>query len=67
MERVSLPGSGWLYTLQLAMQSFYPNFGGNADTYVRSAGMILITVPIIIMYLIFQKYILNQSNIAGLK
>jgi abc transporter, permease protein len=60
-------GSGWLYTLQLAMQSFYPNFGGNADTYVRSAGMILITVPIIIMYLIFQKYILNQSNIAGLK
>ena len=49
------------------MQSFYPNFGGNADTYVRSAGMILITVPIIIMYLIFQKYILNQSNIAGLK
>lgn len=60
-------GSGWLYTLQLAMQSFYPNFGGNADTYVRSAGMILITVPIIVMYLVFQKYILNQSNIAGLK
>ncbi len=60
-------GSDWLYTLQLAMQSFYPNFGGNADTYVRSAGMILITVPIVIMYLIFQKYILNQSNIAGLK
>ncbi len=60
-------GSGWLYTLQLAMQKFYPNFGGNADTYVRSAGMILITVPIVVMYLIFQKYILNQSNIAGLK
>lgn len=60
-------GSKWLYTLQLAMQSFYPNFGGNADTYVRSAGMLLITVPIIVMYLVFQKYILNQSNIAGLK
>lgn len=63
----STSGNPWLYTLQLAMQSFYPNFGGNADTYVRSAGMILITVPIIIMYLVFQKYILNQSNIAGLK
>lgn len=60
-------GSPWLYTLQLAMQSFYPNFGGNADTYVRSAGMILITLPIIVMYLVFQKYILNQSNISGLK
>ena len=60
-------GSDSLYTLQLAMQSFYPNFGGNADTYVRSAGMILITIPIIIMYIVFQKYILNQSNIAGLK
>ena len=63
----STSGSDSLYTLQLAMQSFYPNFGGNADTYVRSAGMILITVPIIIMYIVFQKYILNQSNIAGLK
>ena len=63
----STSGSDSLYTLQLAMQSFFPNFGGNADTYVRSAGMILITGPIIIMYLVFQKYILNQSNIAGLK
>lgn len=67
MVLYSTSGSDSLYTLQLAMQSFYPNFGGNADTYVRSAGMILITVPIIIMYLVFQKYILNQSNIAGLK
>lgn len=67
MVLYSTSGSDSLYTLQLAMQSFYPNFGGNADTYVRSAGMILITIPIIIMYLVFQKYILNQSNIAGLK
>lgn len=63
----STSGSSSLYTLQLAMQSFYPNFGGNADTYVRSAGMILITVPIIVMYLIFQKYILNQGNTSGIK
>lgn len=67
MVLYSTSGSDSLYTLQLAMQSFYPNFGGNADTYVRSAGMIQITIPIIIMYLVFQKYILNQSNIAGLK
>lgn len=63
----STSGSGWLYTLQIAMQSFYPNFGGNADTYVRSAGMILITIPIVIMYIVFQKYILNQGNISGMK
>lgn len=63
----STSGSGSLYTLQLAMQSFYPNFGGNADTYIRSAGMILITVPIVIMYIVFQKYILNQGNTSGIK
>lgn len=63
----STSGADSLYTLQLAMQSFYPNFGGNADTYVRSAGMILITVPIVIMYIIFQKYILNQGNLSGIK
>ncbi len=59
--------SDWLYTLQLAMRQFNPKFGGAADNYVRSAGMILITIPIIVMYLVFQKYILNQSNISGLK
>lgn len=61
MVLYSTSGSDSLYTLQLAMQSFYPNFGGNADTYVRSAGMILITIPIIIMYLVFQKYILKAT------
>lgn len=63
----STSGSESLYTLQLAMQNFYPKFGGNADAYVRSAGMILITLPIIIMYIVFQKYILNQGNTSGIK
>jgi len=63
----STSGSDSLYTLQLAMQNFYPKWGGNADTYLRSAGMILITVPIIIMYIVFQKYILNQGNTSGIK
>lgn len=60
-------GSESLYTLQIAMESFNPNFPDNSDGYVRSAGMILITVPIIVMYLIFQKYILNQGNLSGIK
>ena len=63
----STSGSESLYTLQLAMQNFYPKWGGNADTYLRSAGMILITVPIIVMYIVFQKYILNQGNTSGIK
>lgn len=63
----SSSGSGSLYTLQLAMQNFFPKFGTTSDGYVRSAGMILITLPIIVMYFVFQKYILNQNNISGLK
>lgn len=54
-------------TLQLIMYKFYPALGNYADGFVRSAGMILITVPIIIMYIIFQRYFLEQNNIAGMK
>lgn len=54
-------------TLQLIMYKFYPNLGNYADGFVRSAGMILITVPIIVMYFIFQRYFLEQNNIAGIK
>lgn len=56
-----------LFTLQLKMYEFYPNFGGYADGFIRSAGMILITLPIILMYIIFQKYFLDQGNISGMK
>lgn len=54
-------------TLQLIMYKFYPSLGNYADGFVRSAGMILITIPIIIMYIIFQRYFLEQNNIAGMK
>lgn len=56
-----------LFTLQLTMYQFYPQFGGYADGFVRSAGMILITIPIIIMYIFAQKYFLEQANISGIK
>lgn len=55
------------FTLQLKMYQFYPQFGGAADGFVRSAGMIMITIPIIIMYMLFQKYFLASSNVAGIK
>ncbi len=54
-------------TLQLIMYKFYPALGNYADGFVRSAGMILITIPIIVMYFIFQRYFLDQNNIAGMK
>lgn len=54
-------------TLQLIMYKFYPGLGSYADGFVRSAGMILISIPIIVVYLIFQKYFLRQNNIAGMK
>lgn len=54
-------------TLQLIMYKFYPALGNYADGFVRSAGMILITIPIIVMYFIFQRYFLEQNNIAGMK
>lgn len=55
------------FTLQLKMYQFYPQFGGAADGFVRSAGMIMITIPIIVMYLLFQKYFLSSSNVSGIK
>ena len=54
-------------TLQLIMYKFYPALGNYADGFVRSAGMILITIPIIIMYFIFQRYFLEQNNVSGIK
>lgn len=54
-------------TLQLIMYKFYPGMGNYADGFVRSAGMILITIPIITVYAVFQKYFLRQNNIAGMK
>lgn len=54
-------------TLQLIMYKFYPGLGNYADGFVRSAGMILITIPIIIVYIIFQKYFLEQNNLSGMK
>ncbi|QWB95494.1 carbohydrate ABC transporter permease [Mycoplasmatota bacterium] len=55
------------FTLQLKMYQFYPQFGGAADGFIRYAGMIMITVPIIIMYILFQKYFLASSNVSGMK
>jgi multiple sugar transport system permease protein len=55
------------FTLQLKMYQFYPQFGGAADGFIRSAGMIMITIPIIVMYIFFQKYFLASSNVAGIK
>ena len=54
-------------TLQLIMYKFYPSLGNYADGFVRSAGMILITIPIIIVYIIFQRYFLEQNNLGGMK
>ena len=54
-------------TLQLIMYKFYPALGNYADGFVRSAGMILITIPIIIVYIIFQRYFLEQNNLSGMK
>ena len=54
-------------TLQLIMYKFYPGLGNYADGFVRSAGIILITIPIIIVYIIFQKYFLEQNNLSGMK
>lgn len=54
-------------TLQLIMYKFYPSLGNYADGFVRSAGMILITLPIIVMYIIFQRYFLEQNNLGGMK
>jgi multiple sugar transport system permease protein len=55
-------------TLQLRMNQFYPRYPNtHADQYVRSAGMILISLPIIILYLTQQKHFMQSINISGIK
>ncbi|MCL2860835.1 MAG: carbohydrate ABC transporter permease [Firmicutes bacterium] len=55
------------HTLQLAMNDLYPRFGGHVDEYIRSAGMILISLPIILLFVTLQKYFLQSVNVSGMK
>lgn len=57
------------HTLQLRMYKFYPQFSANpyADGYIQSAGVILISIPIIALFLTNQRYFLQSVNVSGIK
>lgn len=56
------------YVLQQSLISFYPQFnGGVSDGYLRAAVLILISTPILVMYIACQKYYLQSMNLSGVK
>jgi len=55
------------FTIQLIMNQFFPRFPLDADQYLRAAGMILISLPIIILFLTQQRHFLQSLNVSGMK
>lgn len=54
-----------LYTLSVGLSLLKGQFGGNFA--LQMAGSTFMVVPIIIVFMLFQKYIIEGYNISGLK
>mgnify|MGYP004636733613 CR=1 FL=1 len=55
------------FVIQLKLMSFYPQFEGSGDSYLRAAALISITVPVVATYFVCQKYFLASMSISGIK
>lgn len=55
------------FTLQLKLKVFSPMFGTSRDQILMAAGLILALVPVVAMYLIFQKNFIESASVSGLK
>ena len=55
------------FTLQLKLKVFSPMFGTSRDQILMPAGLILALVPVVAMYLIFQKNFIESASVSGLK
>ena len=56
-----------LYTIQLKLKEFNPYYGGYSDEILKSAATIFTIVPVVIVYLIFQKKFVSGLSITGMK
>ena len=55
------------FTLQLKLKVCSPMFGTSRDQILMAAGLILALVPVVAMYLIFQKNFIESASVSGLK
>ena len=56
-----------LYTIQLKLKEFNPYYGGYSDEILRAAATIFTIVPVVTVYLIFQKKFVSGLSITGMK
>lgn len=55
------------FTLQLKLKVFSPMFGTSRDQILMAAGLMLALIPVIAMYLAFQKNFIEGTSFSGLK
>lgn len=56
-----------LYPVQLSLHTFEPTFKTQYDEILKSAGMIVTLIPVIIVFLIFQKKFVEGISLTGNK
>jgi ABC-type glycerol-3-phosphate transport system permease component len=56
-----------MFTLQLKLMQFSPMFADQRDQILRSAGLIAVLFPVIIVYVFFQRYFIESVNTTGIK
>ncbi len=56
-----------LYPVQLSLHTFETNFKTQYDEILMSAGMIMTLIPVIIIFLIFQKKFVEGISLTGNK
>lgn len=56
-----------MFTLQLKLMQFSPMFADTRDQILKSAGLIAVLFPVILVYIFFQRYFIQSVNTTGIK
>lgn len=56
-----------IYTLQMKLMYFNPAYATPEDQTLRAAGVIVTMFPLLVMYFIFQKQLIEGVSLSGLK
>ena len=56
-----------MFTLQLKLMNFSPMFADARDQILRAAGLISVLLPVIIIYIFFQRYFIKGISTTGIK
>ena len=55
------------FTIQLKLMVFSPTFADSRDQILRSAGLMAVLLPVIIVYIFFQRYFIESVSTSGIK